>query len=144
MTKGQRHRLNMGPLYGVWANMLNRCRNPRDVAFKFYGGRGIAVCERWQSFKSFAADVGPRPDGTELDRIDNNGPYCPGNTRWTTHAENCRNRRAEDVTKRPNAILVDVGGDRVVLAEAIRRRGMNRQTVYARIRRGWTVERALT
>jgi hypothetical protein len=73
--------------------MMNRCTNPKRKDFKYYGARGISVCERWHSFDHFLADMGERPIGLELDRIDNDGNYEPGNCRWTTRSEQIRNRR---------------------------------------------------
>ena len=83
------------PTYYSWASMRNRCTNPRDVNFKYYGGIGVTICERWKIFANFLADMGERPPGTSLDRINPWGNYEPGNCRWATPAEQTKNRRGK-------------------------------------------------
>lgn len=80
-------------LYKVWSSMKSRCQDPNSNAYKWYGARGIQVCERWQLFENFIEDMGIPNPGLTIDRIDNDGNYEPGNCRWVSHAENMRNRR---------------------------------------------------
>ena len=94
--QGVRHGGRFKPEYKVWCNMKVRCYNPKATDYKYWGGRGITVCERWRGkdgFKNFLADMGPRPKGLTLDRINTNGNYEPANCRWATWLVQSNNRR---------------------------------------------------
>ena len=125
------------PEYGAWRGMIFRCVHPSAECYADYGGRGISVCQRWlDSFDAFVDDMGPRPSSKHsLDRIDNESGYSPENCRWATMRVQTRNRRS-------NHWITIEGVTRVITdwAEAV---GINRETVYTRIRRGWPPEAAI-
>jgi hypothetical protein len=123
--------------YSIWVSMKQRCENPNNKNYASYGGRGITVCDRWNSFENFASDMGSRPSTKHsVDRIDNDGPYSPWNCRWATSKTQGANMR--------NNLIVTLDGETMCLAEAVNKRGQNYYVVYSRMRRcGWTLERAL-
>jgi hypothetical protein len=96
-TRRVTHGLHKHPQYGSWLQMRDRCRNPNHPDYPHYGGRGIKVCKRWHDFGLYLSDVGERPPGKTLDRIDNDGNYTPGNVRWATQKEQIANRRLSRV-----------------------------------------------
>jgi hypothetical protein len=123
--------------YSSWQAMHTRCTNPNDKNYKHYGGRGIIVCERWNSFECFLSDLGPKPSVKhEIDRIDNDGHYEPGNCRWTTRVEQQNN-------KRTNRRVAAFGRIRT-LARWARECGIKYTIARRRLERGWSAERALT
>lgn len=130
--------------YGIWCDMRRRCTDPSRNSYKNYGARGIKVCERWNSFKTFLSDMGPRPSKKHsLERIDNEGNYEPGNCRWATKIE-------QSLNKSSNLIITAFGrtGPLGSFIPALSGRGENSRhykRVWERIRlRGWDAERALT
>jgi hypothetical protein len=126
--------------YLTWAAMKNRCKNATHRSYPHYGGRGIKVCARWagsDGLKYFIADMGRRPPGMTLDRIDVNGDYCPENCRWATAKTQRRNRRN---APRPRAF-----GKAQTYAEWAEEYGTSMKVIRLRVQRyGWTLEEALT
>lgn len=130
-----KHGKARSPIYGIWRSMRSRCENPKDAAFHNYGGRGITVCDRWQSFENFLADMGERPAGMSLDRIDNDSGYAPENCRWASRARQARNSR--------QARLLTVDGETLALADWSDRFGVKIGTIWARVAKGWPAEAAV-
>lgn len=124
--------------YKIWDSMKRRCENPRDRGYVFYGSRGIKVCAQWQRFENFLEDMGPRPDRTySIERIDNDGDYCPENCRWATKSEQANNRR--------NTIRYGYQGQNLTLAEWSLRSNIKYGTLWWRVvQHDWPIERALT
>lgn len=93
------HGLSKTPAYNSWIDMNQRCMNHKDTSFKHYGGRGIQICKEWLNFEAFFADMGERPAGMTIDRINNDGNYEPGNCRWATRTQQNRNTRIHKKSK---------------------------------------------
>lgn len=117
------------PIYYTWASMFDRCTNQNHEAYPRYGGRGISVCERWNSFESFKEDMGDRPPGTSLDRIDTDGDYCKENCRWATMKEQQRNKK----TLR----FVTIGQDTRCVAEWAELSGIPYHVILSRLNAEW-------
>jgi hypothetical protein len=123
-------------IYVAWVSMRQRCNNPRCRQFHHYGGRGIRVCERWNSFANFEADMGPKPDNMSLDRIDMDGDYTPENCRWATQTEQMRNLR---ITRR-----VMIEGRSYVAADLAERSGLKTDTIIDRASHGLVLAEVLS
>ena len=121
--------------YNVWRAMLNRCNDPKNKRYARYGGRGIAVCERWMDLEKFIEDMGEAPDGLQLDRIDNDGPYDPSNCRWVTQQANRENR--------PPIRMATIDGTTRTIRQWCREFRISFSTVDKRLRRGADVLSAL-
>ena len=121
--------------YRLWSGMLQRCTNPQNPRYAYYGGRGIKVDPRWLRFEGFYKDMGDRPPGMTLDRIDNAGDYTPGNVRWATMTEQARNRR--------DTKWIEFRGERLCQAAWAQRLGIRPSALERRLSR-WPLERALT
>lgn len=134
-THGHSSGGKLSKTYISWENMKARCNNPKDRAYKDYGGRDIMVCERWKSFENFFEDVGEIPEGLTLDRIDNNKGYYPDNWKFSTMKEQTRNKRSN--------IMVPYNGDELCLTDYCKIKNLNYKTINMRINRGWSIEKAL-
>lgn len=137
LTHGHTRGGEFSPEYETWRGMIERCANPDHVGAVSYVTRGITVCERWrESFEAFLADMGPRPEGKTIDRIDNSGPYSPENCRWATNAEQSRNKR--------NNHMLTARGETLCLADWAARVGTSPTTILGRLNRGWSESDAVT
>jgi len=129
--KGIRHEL-----YQTWRGMIGRCHNPNDKAYKYYGGRGIKVCDEWRHDpKRFFSDMGKRPIGLTLERINNDGKYEQSNCKWATRKEQARNRQV--------TTWVTLDGKKSSLTEVAERHNINAHTLRDRLSRGDDIRRAL-
>lgn len=138
-----REKTGATPEYQCWVDMRTRCNDARSQSYASYGGRGVAVCDSWnESFTSFFADMGSRPSQKHsIDRIDNDGDYCPENCRWATKSEQRVNQRKRTRTTK----FIEYNGDRRSCRQWALSIGLNPSTLYARIFvHGWDIERALT
>lgn len=139
MTKKHEHRITStgraSPTYYSWVSMKARCNNKNAPDYKRYGGRGIKVCEKWCSFLQFLNDMGERPHGKTLDRIDNNGMYCKENCRWANVDEQNNNRR----TNR-NVIYKN---NKDTLVHVCKKNNISTNAVGQRLRRGWSIQKSI-
>lgn len=120
---------NPHELYSVWQGMRRRCMNPNFKQWKDYGGRGISICQEWDDFHQFVADMGPRPSTAHsLDRKDNDKDYCPSNCRWSTKSEQMLNRRV--------TLKVELEGTIYFVSDLAKKYGLKPDTIKSRAEKG--------
>lgn len=130
------HGMTYSPTYKSWQRMRARCLYPSNNRYSKYGGRGIKVCDRWlDSFANFLEDMGPRPPGASIDRIDNDGDYEPGNCRWSSMFTQQQN------TSRTR--LVEIDGKSKTISEWSLLSGIAYKTIFARLDNGWPAKLAV-
>ncbi len=123
--------------YKIWAGVKKRCTNPNAQNWKYYGGRGIKLAEEWHTFEGFLADMGEAAEGMTIERIDNDGDYCPENCKWATVKEQARNMKTN--------VLVEWNGEKKTIAEWAEILGMKYTTLKNRLREyGMPVEKAFS
>lgn len=131
------HGMSKDRVYMRWNNMMRRCTSAKSKSFPNYGGRGIAVCERWHNFANFYADMGPPPfAGATIERTDNDGDYCPENCRWATRMTQATNKR--------NTRRITYNGRTMCLSHWADEIGISRRSLKGRLDAGWSIERAVT
>jgi len=123
-------------MYSTWSTMKSRCTNKNFPKYESYGARGIKLCEKWMTFEGFIEDMGERPAGMSIDRIDVNGDYCKENCRWATTSQQARNKT--------NTRYITAFGRTQCLADWSDETGIDHRTIGTRLSRGWTTEEALT
>ncbi len=134
LTHGHSRLGKVSKTYRSWSSMKRRCNAPKGKNWENYGGRGIKVCERWLKFENFLEDMGERPEGLTLERIDNNEGYNPSNCRWIPLKEQARNKRV--------SVFVNYKGTRRTIAEWSRALQINVNTLRSRLKSGWSIERS--
>lgn len=135
-THGHCPKLKPSRTYATWSTMIQRCNNPKHVHYARYGGAGVAICERWLKFENFLADMGERPDGHSLDRLDGSKGYDQSNCRWSTPKSQANNRR--------NNRKLTLGDMTDTVVGWSERTGLSILTIRGRLRAGWPIERILT
>lgn len=134
---GNSTRAATSPEYGSWSSMHSRCNNQNDLAYVNYGGRGISICPAWNAdFVIFLRDMGPRPVGTSLDRINVNGNYEPSNCRWATKKMQVNNTRV--------SVFIEHAGVRMTMTQWSEHLGISLKRIAYRVAHNWPAEMALS
>lgn len=135
-AKLTKHGMDNTPTYRTWHGMKNRCLNPKATGYENYGGRGISICEKWMTFEGFLDDMGIRPEGTTLERKNNDLGYCKDNCKWATRIEQGANMRTN--------INFTINGETKCVSEWARIHGINKDTLGSRIKSGWDLDDLFT
>ena len=135
-THGHACRGKRTSTYQIWEGIKKRCNSPSCKAYQNYGGRGITVCERWLDYSNFLDDMGIKPDGHSIERIDNNLGYFPENCVWIPRTSQAKNRR--------NTRYVKAFGKNQTIQEWSDETGLSYYTIYLRLRRGASNEQAVS
>lgn len=131
------HGKSKSKIWSIHRSMMDRCYLPTSEAYKRYGGRGISVASEWHNFENFYCDMGDKPEGMSLERIDNNGNYCKDNVVWATAKQQCNNRRSN--------VILEHNGKKQTMQQWCDELGLKIGTVWARLNvYGYSVDKALT
>lgn len=130
------HGYSRTDVYAIWVGMKYRCRIKKSKGYHLYGGRGIRVCKRWRKFENFLSDMGDRPKGMSIDRINNSGDYRPSNCRWATRRQQANNVRTN--------VRIKYLGITKTLTEWARELEVSSTCIKDRIKRGWSVEKTFS
>lgn len=137
VEKNTRHGKTKTREYRIWVFMLQRCYNPATNSYKYYGAKGVTVCDKWRdSFVSFLEDMGEAPEGTSLERMDRSVSYCKENCIWADAFTQANNKS--------NNVVVEFLGKSLTLKQWSREIGVDYHALYYRWQRGWEIERMLT
>lgn len=132
--KKTRHGMSKTRVHNIWWGMIVRCTNPNVACWEDYGGRGIAVCERWHTFENFYEDMGEPPQGYEIDRLNENGNYELSNCRWASGLEQGEHKR--------NNVRLTYNGKEMTAVELGKQIGIPSWLLLSRLRKGWSIEDA--
>jgi hypothetical protein len=132
----KKHGMHDYSVYKIWTGIKQRCLNPDSQNYWRYGAKGLGICDRWLTFENFLSDMGPRPNGASVDRIDGKKGYCPENCRWATSSEQANNTSTN--------IWIEHNGERLTAAQWAHKLGGTRQLIRDRLKRGWSVADAVT
>lgn len=135
-NRHRKHGMRKTKTWNCWQLIKARCLNTKNQYYYLYGGRGIEICDKWlNSFENFLADMGEKPDGKSIDRIDTNGNYDPKNCRWSDAYEQANNTRTN--------VKIEYNGEILTLSQWARRMNLQIQTLSYRLKQGWPIEDAL-